>query len=345
MRLSNTTAIVAAALCVMIAPAASAPAVSAPDRAPAPSSKPQPSAPGTSAPSRARRALLAPVKSWTVQLRFIDLAAVKAAPVDLIVIDHARHPKQVSEVSYTPADILPLKTQPNGRRRIVLSYLSMGEAERYRDYWKPEWDDKETRPQWIGQENAQWPGNYLVNYTDPEWQSLIFGTPESYLDRIIAAGFDGVYLDRADAFEDGDGATPAKADAMTGYIKRLADHARRLNPRFLIVMQNAEALLRDAALRAKLDGAAKEDLLFGVDHSEAANPKDMVRESLNYMRLGKRAGLKMFLLEYVKTPDSIKKLRTLARRENFLLHLSERHLDHLTLDETSEAKPAASGTP
>ncbi len=328
----------------------SVPAVGAPDRAPgsrpkSQASVPDSSAPTSSAPARERRALLSPVKSWTVQLRYIDLGAVKAAPVDLIVIDHARHPKQVAEVSYTPADILPLKTQPNGKRRIVLSYLSMGEAERYRDYWKPEWDNKETRPQWLGQENAQWPGNFLVNFTDPEWQSLIFGTPESYLDRIIAAGFDGVYLDRADAFEDGDGATPAKADAMTGYVKRLADHARRLNPRFLIVMQNAEALLRDASLRARLDGAAKEDLLFGVDHSETANPKDMVRESLNYMRLGHRAGLKIFLLEYVKSRDSIERLRTLARRENFLLHLSERHLDHLTLDETSDATPAPSGRP
>ena len=340
MRLLKTIQIFASALSVMCAPA-----VAAPDRAPAPRSKPQASAPDTNAPARERRALLEPVKSWTVQLRYVDLAAVKAAAVDLIVIDHAGHPKQVAEVSYTPADILPLKTQPNGKRRIVLSYLSMGEAERYRYYWKPEWDDNDTRPQWIGQENAQWPGNYLVNYTDPEWQSLIFGTPESYLDRIVAAGFDGVYLDRADAFEDGDGATPAKADAMTGYIKRLADHARRINPRFLIVMQNAEALLRDASIRAKLDGAAKEDLLFGVDHSETANPKDMVRESLNYMRLGKRSGLKIFLLEYVKSRDSIKTLRTLARRENFLLHLSERQLDHLTLDETGDAMPKATGTP
>ena len=285
--------------------------------------------------------MLAPVKSWTVQLRFIDLAAVRAAPVDLIVIDHARHPKQVTEIAYTPGDILPLKAQPDGKRRIVLCYLSMGEAERYRYYWRPEWNQTETRPRWLGEENAQWPGNFLVDFANPDWQSLIFGTPESYLDSIIAAGFDGVYLDRADAFEDGDGATPAKADAMTSYIKRLADHARRLNPRFLIVMQNAEALLRDRALRSKLDGVAKEDLLFGVDHTEAANSKDLVRESLNYLRLGKRAGLKVFVLEYVKSAESIAKLRTLARRESFLLHLSERHLDSLTLDGPGDAERPA----
>ena len=132
MRLLSTIPILAVALCAICAPA-----VAAPDRAPVSRPKPQAPVPDTSAPARERHALLSPVKSWTVQLRFIDLAAVKAAPVDLIVIDHARHPKQVSEVSYTPADIQPLKTQPDGKRRIVLSYLSMGEAERYRYYWKP----------------------------------------------------------------------------------------------------------------------------------------------------------------------------------------------------------------
>ncbi len=318
--------------------------VAALERKAEPRTKPQAAAADITTLARERRAMLAPVKSWTVQLRYIDLAAIRAAPVDLIVIDHARHPKQVTEIAYTPGDILPLKTQPNGKRRIVLCYLSMGEAERYRYYWKPEWDQAETRPRWLGQENAQWPGNYLVTYTDPDWQSLIFGTPGSYLDSIIAAGFDGVYLDRADAFEDGDDATPAKADAMNSYIKRLADHARRLNPRFLVVMQNAEALLRNRSLRTTLDGVAKEDLLYGVDHSETANTKDMVREGLNYLRLGKRAGLKIFLLEYVKSPQSIDKLRAFARRENFLLHVSERKLDNLTLDETGDAKSPASGT-
>ncbi|MEQ1883337.1 MAG: MJ1477/TM1410 family putative glycoside hydrolase [Burkholderiales bacterium] len=340
MRFSRTIPIFASAFCAL-----SAPVFAAPERSTEPRTKAQSTATDSASIARERRTLLAPVKSWTVQLRYLDLAAVAAAPVDLIVIDHARHPKQISEVSYTSSEILPLKSQPDGKRRIVLSYLSMGEAEQYRYYWNKEWNNLESRPSWIGQENEQWPGNFLVNYADPEWQTIIFGTPESYLDRIISAGFDGVYLDRADAFEDGDGATPAKEDAMVSYIKRLADHARRLNPRFLIVMQNAESLLRDRSLRTKLDGTAKEDLLFGVDHSETANPKEMVREGLNYLRVGKRAGLKVFLLEYVKSPDSIRKLRTLARRENFLLHLSERRLDALTLDETGEPQPSTSGTP
>jgi len=40
-----------------------------------------------------------------------------------------------------------------------------------------------------------------VKYWDKEWQQIIYGTPGAYLDRILKAGFDGVYLDLVDAFE------------------------------------------------------------------------------------------------------------------------------------------------
>ena len=51
------------------------------------------------------------------------------------------------------------------------------------------------------QENPDWAGNYKVRYWDPEWQTIISGAPDSYLGKIQAAGFDGVYLDIIDAFE------------------------------------------------------------------------------------------------------------------------------------------------
>jgi len=44
-------------------------------------------------------------------------------------------------------------------------------------------------------ENPDWPGNY--KYWNPDWQTVIYGN----LGKILAAGFDGVYLDLIDAFE------------------------------------------------------------------------------------------------------------------------------------------------
>jgi cysteinyl-tRNA synthetase len=92
-----------------------------------------------------------------------------------------------------------LKLKANGGRRLVISYMSIGEAEDYRFYWQESWN--ETPPSWIAAENPDWEGNFKVRYWDPEWQAVLFGSPDSYLDRILAAGFDGIYLDIIDAFQ------------------------------------------------------------------------------------------------------------------------------------------------
>ncbi len=99
----------------------------------------------------------------------------------------------------TKEDIDKLKTKSNGARRLVIAYMSIGEAEDYRYYWQDSW--YENPPQWLDEENPDWPGNYKVKYWDPQWQEIIFGTEDSYLDKILSIGFDGVYLDIIDAYE------------------------------------------------------------------------------------------------------------------------------------------------
>ena len=291
--------------------------------------------------SRDRRAAMAKISSWAIQLRFLDRAALAAAPVDMVVIDHAPHPKKDLEIPFGPEQIAPLKVQPNGARRIVLAYLSVGEAERYRYYWKPEWDALETQPVWLGPENPNWPGDYQVQFAHPEWQSVIFGTPASYLDRIIAAGFDGVFLDRVDAYQDIEDTVPGSEDAMAGFVTRLADHARRLNPKFLIVMQNAEELVRNKSLVTRLDAIAKEDLAFGHNNSTDANPPQMVRDTLSFLRRAKKSGLKVLVLEYADTPEKIATARAIAEREGFAIHFTERLLGTLSLGGDNRLAPSS----
>lgn len=100
---------------------------------------------------------------------------------------------------FTAAEVERLKQKANGGRRLVICYLSIGEAEDYRYYWQSSW--KRHKPAWLTRENPNWPGNYKVRYWCSEWQEIICGTGDSYLNRILAAGFDGVYLDIVDAFE------------------------------------------------------------------------------------------------------------------------------------------------
>ena len=99
----------------------------------------------------------------------------------------------------TNEDVYHLKVKMNGGKRLVLSYLSIGEAENYRFYWQKEWDINP--PPWLEEENHDWSGNYKIRYWDENWQHIIFGNPNAYLDKILKAGFDGVYLDLVDSFE------------------------------------------------------------------------------------------------------------------------------------------------
>lgn len=103
------------------------------------------------------------------------------------------------EDTYTTQEIARLKTKANGGTRLLISYMSIGEAEDYRYYWQSDW--KRNKPTWLDKENPDWKGNYKVKYWKPEWKAIITGNQDSYLHRIAAAGFDGVYLDIIDAFE------------------------------------------------------------------------------------------------------------------------------------------------
>lgn len=122
------------------------------------------------------------------------LEAIRATNYDLIIIDLFYDNDMLS-----PDEVESLKTKQNGGRRLVIAYMSIGEAEDYRYYWQSDWST--APPSWLAEENPDWPGNYKVQYWNPQWQALIYGDSTAYLDRIITAGFDGVYLDIIDAFE------------------------------------------------------------------------------------------------------------------------------------------------
>lgn len=114
---------------------------------------------------------------------------------DCLIIDRIGPDDEPLDV----ADIHALQTKPNDTRRRVVAYMSIGEAEDYRDYWNPDWEADP--PDWLAEENPNWPGNYKVRYWMPEWQNLIFGSDTSYLGKIQSQEFDGVYLDIIDAYE------------------------------------------------------------------------------------------------------------------------------------------------
>ncbi|MBI4647482.1 MAG: endo alpha-1,4 polygalactosaminidase [Bacteroidia bacterium] len=99
----------------------------------------------------------------------------------------------------------------NSNGGYVICYMSIGEAEDYRYYFKKEctrpnlFDNGGSltgkAPNWMEPQNKNWSGNFKVRYWDKEWKNIIYGSSNSYLDKIISKGFDGVYLDIIDAYE------------------------------------------------------------------------------------------------------------------------------------------------
>ena len=60
-----------------------------------------------------------------------------ANTADMLVIDHA---KSSGKVPLTREDVARLKVRPDGTKRLVIAYMSIGEAEEFRFYWDPSRD-------------------------------------------------------------------------------------------------------------------------------------------------------------------------------------------------------------
>jgi cysteinyl-tRNA synthetase, unknown class len=131
-------------------------------------------------------------ENYTSKQEFIT--AINGTNYDVIIMDLL-----FNESGFTSTEINQLKLKNNGGKRLVIAYMSIGEAENYRYYWNDSWTVGS--PSWIEAENPDWAGNFKVRYWESEWQTIVYGNNDSYLKKIIDAGFNGVYLDIIDAFE------------------------------------------------------------------------------------------------------------------------------------------------
>lgn len=267
-------------------------------------------------------------KTWAFQLKNLgpaELAKIAASPYDVVVIDSEDYPDG-NERFLTPEEVNSLKKKPDGSRRIVLSYFSIGEAESYRWYWKPEWTKK--KPSWVGKENKEWKENFVVKYWDPTWQKIVYGSPDAFADKIMAAGFDGFYLDRVDAYYYVGNDEPTK-QKMRDFVIKLTSYMREKKPDVAILVQNAEELLDNKPYIEAIDGIAKEDLLFGISYKEERNKKDDVVWSTNLLKSAQNSGKKIFVIEYLTRAGYIAEAKKQTDQLGFVLYTGPRGLGEM----------------
>lgn len=306
---------------------------------------------------------LAGVRSFGVQLhgyRADEPERLGRADRDLIVVDlDTDEPGR----SFTAADVARMRGQgPGGRAKRVLAYLSIGEAEPYRRYFDPRWVTPDPRthprgpfriargaPAYLHSANPDWPDNFKVRFWDPEWQRVVLAS----LDRVLAAGFDGVYLDIVDAYEffgpkedEGNGERPGAARDMLELVERIAAHARGVRPGFCVVPQNGSGILEvldDDALARRYLGAIDAigvESAFHYGPLPENNPAKEETETLAQLARFRAAGKPVLAIEYLAVdrknphrlpvPRLIDAFRRRARALGFVPTAAVRALDRLS---------------
>lgn len=330
-----------------------------------------------------RAAALREVRDWAYQLQgspALDLAPLARSAFDLFVIDYSADGSAAGE--FTPQQIQQLRGS-GPRPRIVLAYMSIGEAEVGRFYWDDAWVTPDpdrapggpftltaAAPDFLVEPNPDFADNFKVRYWLDSWQRLIIENPGgdpligdagSYLDRIIAAGFDGVYLDIIDGFEffgpDGTGERPQAASNMIDFVAAVARHARSVRGKssFLVIPQNGTGIISAGAFPAAtvpagmsaadfaaqrrtdyfaaIDGIGAEDTFYFGDADEN-NPLDPQTATIALLDEFRAAGLAVLAIDYVTRNDLIDDFYGRAQARGWLPYASIRDLSTLTINPT-----------
>ncbi len=230
--------------------------------------------------AEANRSLVKSAKSWSYQLQG-NVGRIAGSHADLVVVD----PDHAGSAAR-------FRTKPGGGRRAVIAYLSIGEAERGRPYWKSCCSGN--HPSWLTGRTQGWAGNYVVKFWEPGWKEIVKARARQFM----AMGYDGLYLDRVDTYENVS-APDGSRNAMIALVREVAATARSAKGDAAILVQNAEELLTSDSYVSAIDGIAKEDLVHGVNHDGGRNPRGMVAESVGLLKRAKARGKSIFVVEYL----------------------------------------------
>lgn len=264
------------------------------------------------------------VNDFLYQLQHADPDRIGTTAFDLIVVP-------ISTAGSSLKVIPALKDSPGGPK-IVLCYMSIGQSERYRWYWQPEWE--KDPPSWLDVPDGVWAGDHWVHYWETGWQQIIYGTPNSYLDQILALGFDGVYLDRVDAYwyyqEQG---RDSAAQEMVDFILDFTDYARQQHPGFGVFPQNAEELgiLYPEYLQA-MTGIGVEDLYYGYPRDHEPSPADWSEERQVVLDQWVAAGKLVLTIDYTARPEQIIDAYARAHARGYIPYVTDRALGRLRIN-------------
>jgi cysteinyl-tRNA synthetase len=259
------------------------------------------------------------VRSWTYWLDSPRLATLTKSGFHLLVIDYARYGDDATR--FTAPQLEALR---QSCRRRVLAYLSIGQAEDWRWYWQPSW--RTDPPAFLAAPDPEWAGARFVRYWDPAWRAIVF----AYLDRIVEQGFDGVFLDRVDAYTYPYAA--GREQDMVDLVTVIAARARARSPLgadFGVFPQNAEELGEHPAYLAAVTGVGRESgYVFGGARVPERDRRAMERD----LDVFTAAGKLVLTVDYVRRSRDVAEVYTRSRSKGYVPYATDRALDRMTVN-------------
>ncbi len=209
--------------------------------------------------------------------------------------------------NYTKAEITRLKS--GGRK--VYSYLSIGSVAKYRSYYK------RFKKYTLGNYD-NWPGEKWVNVSKKAWQNFIVN---ELVPKLRKKGVDGLWVDNTDVYYE-----YHRASILNGLVSMLT---RIHNKKIPIIINGGDVFVSHVIKTGKqacIDGVMQEEVITRIT---GYNSNGFARQLWsdrsyyeNYLKLVKKAGKSIALLEYTKSASMRKEIINYCKKRGYSYYIS-----------------------
>ena len=324
--------------------------------------------------SSAQPMALSQVKYWAYQIQGVEnrksIKKIVRSKYDMVVIDPTVTYDSDFNAKKAVRQIKNSTASNKKNRKMVIAYIDIGEMEEWRWYWgnNKQYEERgrcksafakqiqSWAPWVVGCDPDGWAGNYPVAYWDKNWKDVvIYGSSlgektyyNSMLDEVVKDGFDGVYLDWVEAYDDDKVKARAKKNGvdpvaeMLQLIKEIKQYGQKSNPNFVVIQQNASGLVDEVGIAKAtkyIDAIAQEHVWWYGEASDSWRDRDSYNQKIDkdlnnfYLRTLKeyqKAGLPVFNAEYASGRKRLKNIYKQSRNLGFVPYVSRASLSRIT---------------
>ncbi len=275
-----------------------------------------------------------------------NIASIAQSRYDVVTIDEVTTSSLATKLPALPiVNSLHATAGADVSHKIVLAYIDLGEAENYRTYWQQSWTIGS--PSFIlGTDPNGFPNNFTVNYSDPGWKSVVFGSSGALIDQAIADGFDGVFLDNVGAYN-----YPAVSNAdrnaqsdMVTFVAAISIYAKSKSPNFFIVTNNGAGLTNDSRFVAAIDADSEESLFYGSSPTQQGDiPADKGTQiaTLTLLQRIQAVNKPVFSIDYATSSNNAQLAYAGGAANRLIEYVTTRALSQLTATPPSSLSPSS----